>query len=130
MRPESPPPRPPPPPPHVELERIAVRLAEMDTIELVTVVMETVELISKKDAMPVRNIRTEIVRLLLPNEKRLQMMPTKKLLPIGFVARRLRITKDWLLSEAIAGRIPALHAGSRWLCDPEAVEAALLERAR
>lgn len=63
----------------------------------------------------------EIVRLL---------RPTGKLLPIGAVARRLRVTKAWLLCEAQEGRIPALRAGKQWLCDLEAVEAALLKRAR
>jgi len=37
---------------------------------------------------------------------------------------------SWLLAEAEAGRIPALRAGRAWLCDPDAVEAELLTRAR
>jgi len=64
MRPESPPPRPPPPPPHVRLEQIAKRLAEMDTIELVAVIMETIEMISRQDRSRGRRIRKAIARLI------------------------------------------------------------------
>lgn len=43
--------------------------------------------------------------------------------------RRFGLSKAWLKAEAEAGRIPSLRAGRRLLFDPEAVEAALLERA-
>ena len=52
-----------------------------------------------------------------------------KLLPINVVVRRLRVPVAWLRSEAESGRVPNLQAGRSILCDPEAVEAALLERA-
>jgi len=61
---EFPPPRPPPLPPHVELERIANRLAMMDTIELVAVIMETIEMISRQDRSRGRRIRNAIARLI------------------------------------------------------------------
>ena len=54
----------------------------------------------------------------------------RKLLPLNHVARRLRIPVRWLLAEAEAGRVPALKAGRIFLCDLQAVEEALLERAR
>jgi hypothetical protein len=53
-----------------------------------------------------------------------------QLTPIRLVARWLRVPVRWLRAEAEAGRIPCLRADSQILCDPEAVEAALLERAR
>jgi hypothetical protein len=59
---------------------------------------------------------------------RCEMGPT--ILPLSVVARRLRVTRTWLLGEAEAGRVPALRAGSRWLCDPAAVEKNLANRAR
>jgi hypothetical protein len=57
-------PAPPPPPPHAELEHIASRLSEMGTAELVAIVMETVELIAKKDAKRGRRIRSAIARVI------------------------------------------------------------------
>jgi hypothetical protein len=53
-----------------------------------------------------------------------------RLLPLNLVARRLRVPVRWLRAEALAGRIPCLRAENQFLCDPAAVEAALLERAR
>lgn len=53
-----------------------------------------------------------------------------RLLPLNVVARRLRVPLKWLRAEADARRIPCLVADSKYLCDLEAVEAALLERAR
>jgi hypothetical protein len=53
-----------------------------------------------------------------------------RILPLNVVARRLRLPVRWLRAEAEAGRIPSLRADNQFLCDPEAVEAALLERAR
>ena len=55
---------PPPPPPHAELEHIAKRLAEMDKVELVAVIMEAVELIARKDATRGRRIRSAIARVI------------------------------------------------------------------
>ena len=52
------------------------------------------------------------------------------LIPLSRVARRLRVPVGWLRDEADAGRIPCLRAGRVYLCDPLAVETALLERAR
>ena len=51
------------------------------------------------------------------------------LLPIGPMARRLRVTTAWLRDEADAGRVPCLRAGTRYLFAPEAVERVLAERA-
>jgi hypothetical protein len=56
--------------------------------------------------------------------------PPPRLVPLRTVARRLGLPLAWLRAEADAGRIPVLHAGRAYLCDPDAVEAALLERAR
>ena len=52
------------------------------------------------------------------------------LLPLNVVARRLRVPVRWLRAEAEAGRVPCLSAGKAFLCDPQVVEAVLLERAR
>lgn len=51
------------------------------------------------------------------------------LLPLGPMARRLRVTNAWLRAEADAGRVPCLRADKRYLFAPLAVEAALAERA-
>ena len=56
-------------------------------------------------------------------------MDTPKLLPVGPMARRLRVPVKWLRDEADAGRVPHLKAGKAVLFAPEAVEKALLERA-
>jgi hypothetical protein len=55
---------------------------------------------------------------------------TSQLVPIRLVARWLRVPVRWLRAEADAGRIPCLRADNQFLCDLEAVEAVLLERAR
>ena len=52
------------------------------------------------------------------------------LLPIGPTARRLHVTVRWLRGEAAANRVPHLKAEDRLLFDPDAVERALVERAR
>lgn len=52
------------------------------------------------------------------------------LLPIGPMARRLRVPVRWLRAEAEAGRIPHVRAERVLLFDPEAVERVLLERAQ
>lgn len=51
------------------------------------------------------------------------------ILPLGPMARRLRVTTAWLRSEADAGRIPCLRAGRRYLFAPDAVERVLSDRA-
>jgi hypothetical protein len=58
------------------------------------------------------------------------MIIQSKLLPVGPMARRLRVPVRWLRAEAEAGRIPCLKAERSILFDPDAVEAVLLERAR
>lgn len=58
------------------------------------------------------------------------MDTNRSLLPLNVVARRLRVPLRWLVAEAEAGRVPSLRAGRAFLVDPEAVENALLERAR
>jgi len=52
------------------------------------------------------------------------------LLPIGPMARRLHVTVAWLRAEAEANRVPCLRAGQAFLFSPEAVEQALVERAK
>ncbi len=52
------------------------------------------------------------------------------LVPLGPLARRLRVPAKWLREEALAGRVPHLKAGKVFLFDPDAVERVLLERAR
>jgi hypothetical protein len=52
------------------------------------------------------------------------------LFPLSAMARRLFVPARWLRTEAEAGRIPCLRAGSRFLFDPETVEQVVLERAR
>jgi len=51
------------------------------------------------------------------------------LLPLGAMARRLRVTTAWLREEAEAGRVPHLKADKRYLFAPAAVERVLSERA-
>ena len=51
------------------------------------------------------------------------------LLPLGPMARRVRVTTGWLRDEAAAGRVPCLRAGERFLFVPKAVERALAKRA-
>lgn len=52
------------------------------------------------------------------------------LISLRRAAQHLRVPPGWLIAEAEAGRMPALDAGGMWLCDLDAVEAALLARAR
>jgi len=58
------------------------------------------------------------------------MVTNSQLLPIGPMARFLRVPSKWLRGEAENGRVPCLRAGKSFLFNPEAVEAALVERAR
>jgi excisionase family DNA binding protein len=62
------------------------------------------------------------------NRGMIQFTP-HRLLNLGPMARRLRVTTSWLRAEADAGRIPHVKAGRAYLFDPEAVEKVLLERA-
>lgn len=55
---------------------------------------------------------------------------SKKPLYLGAMARRLRVPATWLRTEAEAGRIPHLRAGSVLLFDPEVVERIVLDRLR
>jgi hypothetical protein len=45
------------------------------------------------------------------------------------LAHRLRLPREWLRGEALAGRIPCLRVGRRLFFNPTAVEQALAERA-
>ena len=58
------------------------------------------------------------------------MLTKPKLLPVGPMARFLRVSVKWLHNEAEAGRVPCLKADKVFLFDPEAVEAALAKRAQ
>jgi hypothetical protein len=51
-------------------------------------------------------------------------------LHLGAMARRLRVPAKWLRSEAEAGRVPHLRAGSALLFDPEVVERIVFDRLR
>ena len=52
------------------------------------------------------------------------------LIPLSIAARRLRVTKRWLTAQAEAGAIPHIRAERRILVSWEAVQEALLTRAR
>lgn len=56
-------------------------------------------------------------------------MTNEPLLPIGQMARRLRVPVAWLRNEAEAGRIPHLQAGKALLFDASTVESILRKRA-
>ncbi|MEK6676613.1 MAG: hypothetical protein AABZ47_13295 [Planctomycetota bacterium] len=56
-------------------------------------------------------------------------METNTLLPVGPMARRLRVPVLWLRLEVEAGRIPHLRAGRQFLFHPTTVERILTERA-
>jgi hypothetical protein len=58
------------------------------------------------------------------------MVNPPKLLPVGPMARRLRVSVKWLREEAAAGRIPHLQADRAFLFDPDTVERVLVERAQ
>lgn len=58
------------------------------------------------------------------------METRQQLLPVGPMARRLRVPVAWLKSEANANRIPHLRAGQVILFHPEIVESVLVERAK
>ena len=56
-------------------------------------------------------------------------MYSDALIPLNVMARRLRVPVTWLREEAEAGRVPCLKAGRAILVNPDAVNAALTERA-
>lgn len=58
------------------------------------------------------------------------MITQSKLLPVGPMARRLRVSVKWLREEAAAGRVPHLQADPAILFDPDTVERVLIERAK
>jgi len=58
------------------------------------------------------------------------MMDGQKLATVRSMAARLRVPMRCLRGEIEAGRLPGVRAGSAILVDPEAIESALLERAR
>ncbi len=51
-------------------------------------------------------------------------------LPLNLAARCVRVPAKWLRTEAEAGRLPHIRAGSALLFDPEAVERIVFERLR
>ena len=57
-------------------------------------------------------------------------MDDEKLLPVGPMARRMRVPVKWLRGEAEAGKVPHLRADKVLLFDPKTVERVLLSRAR
>jgi hypothetical protein len=52
-----------------------------------------------------------------------------RLLGLSGLAQELRLPRDWLRGEAIAGRLPCLRIGRRFLFDLEAVRCALAQQA-
>lgn len=52
-----------------------------------------------------------------------------ELLSLSRMARRLRVTQAWLRDEAIAGKVPCLKAGNRYLFNAVAVQEALASKA-
>ncbi|MCP3903278.1 MAG: hypothetical protein GY715_06540 [Planctomycetes bacterium] len=57
------------------------------------------------------------------------MNDEERIVSIDELARRLRLSKRWLHTEATARRIPSLKAGRRRLFNIEAVRRALAARA-
>ena len=58
------------------------------------------------------------------------MINQSRLLPVGPMARLLRVPVKWLRQEAEAGRVPCLKADNALLFDPDTVERVLLDRAQ
>ncbi len=52
-----------------------------------------------------------------------------RLLNDSRMARRLGVTRAWLVQQAINHQVPHLRAGKRFLFNPEAVESALADQA-
>ncbi len=57
-------------------------------------------------------------------------MKDSPLVPANLAARKLRVPKAWLESEAGAGRLPHLRAGDHFLFDIDLLSKLLLDRAR
>jgi len=53
-----------------------------------------------------------------------------QLLPIGAMARILKVSTKWLRAEAEAGHLPHVMAGEQILFEPDAVVKILVSRAR
>ena len=53
-----------------------------------------------------------------------------RVLPLGVIARKLRVGVFWLEGEAEAGRVPAYKAGKIWLGVLEDVEEALFKQVK
>jgi len=53
-----------------------------------------------------------------------------KLLPLGSMARRLKVSSRWLRIEAESGRLPHLKADNQILFEPNTVIDILVERAK
>ena len=58
------------------------------------------------------------------------MKNINSIVPIGILARKLKVKSSWLRAEAEAGRLPHVKAGDTILFDPITIERVLLERAR
>ncbi len=52
-----------------------------------------------------------------------------ELLSLPRMARRVPVTQQWLRDQADAGNVPCLKAGTRYLFNPAAVQAALATKA-
>jgi hypothetical protein len=52
-----------------------------------------------------------------------------KLLSLPRLAARLRLPREWIEKEAVAGRLPCLRIGKRLFFNPDAVERALAKLA-
>ena len=52
-----------------------------------------------------------------------------ELTSLSRMARRLGVTQQWLREQADAGNVPCLKAGKRYLFNPPAVEAILVQQA-
>lgn len=49
------------------------------------------------------------------------MVESKELVPLAIMAKRLRVPAKWLRDRAVAGDVPGLLAGNRWLFRPDVV---------
>ncbi len=57
------------------------------------------------------------------------MICKPNLLTLGPMARRLRVPAAWLRKVAVAGEVPCIRDGGVFLFSPDAVEAALTQKA-
>lgn len=57
------------------------------------------------------------------------MLDTAKTMTAAGLARELRLPREWLITEADAGRLPCLRVGKKRLFNLNAVRVALAERA-